>query len=125
MTRSNSLSLTFKVVSLIAFLGLLLFFLEATSHSDAKELILNSEQYHDSDVVSIAKQLIHRIKVQPFNAIAFLIFAIAIIHTFFARKISQYSISLENDYKGKNPTPLQLFLIEFLYFMGEVEVILG
>lgn len=88
-------------------------------------LILNSEQYQDPHFGSISKQLLHRIEVQPFNAIAFLIFALAITHTFFARKIAATSDNLKKKYKNDNPTPLQLFFIEFLYFMGEVEVILG
>lgn len=90
-----------------------------------QELILNPEHYMDANFQSIGAQLLHRIEIQPFNAIAFLIFFIAIIHTFFARKISQLSIHLKKKYVGTKIPPFKLFLIEFLYFMGEIEIVFG
>jgi hypothetical protein len=131
MNRSNSIFSAIIVVSLIVFFTLTAFFLEAAPENSSdisasfQEFILGTEDYHDAEFGSIKKQLLHRIEVQPFNAIAFLIFVIAIIHTFFARKITHLSHKLKNHYKGQNPTPLQLFFVEFLFFMGEVEVILG
>src|SRR4029078_13193898 len=96
MTKSNPLYFSFKIIGLIAFILIFALFYDTESSTiPVKELILGTEAYHDSHYDNIKKQLYHRIEVQPFNAIALLIFALAVTHTFFARKITEISHSLK------------------------------
>ncbi len=131
MTFKFPNTLKFQVMYLCVFCALIILSYNALlsesieKSPNTKELILNPEQYLDNNYDSIKKQLLHRIEIQPFNAIAFLIFVCAITHTFFARKINQLSENLKKKYKDQKQSPIQLFFIELLTFMGEIEVILG
>lgn len=128
MTKFDTLKNLKSKLWIFSFLFLLLSFhlnLFSEQIPSSKELILKPEAYQDTHFESIKNQLIHRIEVQPFNIASLIIFILAITHTFFARKIHQASIHLKQKYKSQEPTPFQLFLIEFLHFMGEIEVILG
>ncbi len=101
-------------------------------------LILNSEEFQDPQLNTLSEQLLNRLKVQPFNLIAFLIFAFAIIHTFFANTISRMAIKKRMDIsrememneheKGAafhNRYSVETFKVEMLRFNGEIEVIFG
>ena len=94
---------------------------ESSAHSPKHELILSSDGYSDSHLTSTWKQITHRATQQPFNLISLIIFACAVIHTFFASKITQ----LADWIKKRNGKGQAAFLVEILHFMGEVEVIFG
>jgi len=83
------------------------------------KLLLDSTEYQDGYLDSIWGQLIHRVQVQPFNLVSLTIFVLAVIHTFFARYFNIASNRLRKKY-GKDT-----FAVEFLRFMGEIEVIFG
>lgn len=63
-----------------------------------------------------------RIAIEPFNLFALIIFACAILHTFFAPTIKTFAQSLGRGHKraiGKT------FRYEIIQFLGEVEVVFG
>lgn len=86
----------------------------------SKSLVLSvSENQH----ASIISQLQNSLHSQPFNGIAFVIFVLAIIHTFFARKITLLSERIQAKMQAKGyPESIS---VEILRFFGEVEVIFG
>jgi hypothetical protein len=49
------------------------------------------DSYQDSGLESINAQLLHRIRLEPFNLVAILIFLCAIVHTFMASKFMAMS----------------------------------
>ena len=73
--------------------------------------------------------LVSRIEAQPFNLAATVIFVLAIIHTFAAKRVNllasqvQYAHNRREAEAGRNPSPS--ILAEFLHFLGEIEVIFG
>lgn len=73
----------------------------------------------------LKEQLLKGIETQPFNLYASLIFALAILHTFFARKITSFSKKLHDYHIKKGNTHPETFWVEILRFLGEVEVIFG
>lgn len=95
------------------------------------------DDYGDADLIKsgeIMEVLTNRIGHTPFNLWASLIFLFAILHTFFAAKITVIAGKLEQKHAKKmraegrseeeieqNPT----FLAEILHFFGEVEAISG
>jgi len=90
---------------------------------------LDLQSYNDTDQ-GIIKQLIHRIKVSPFNLVGTLIFLGAIIHTFLASKFMAMSHHLEHEHdiqkeKGLVPRNSISQKSRFMHFMGEVEVVFG
>ncbi|CDR34398.1 putative Na+/H+ antiporter [Criblamydia sequanensis] len=88
-----------------------------------KSLSLEDNIYNDLHYDRFMNKIRHRIKVQPFNLVAFVIFLASIIHSFFAPKIHYYALRLEKERKRKGqPEP---FYIEILKFFGEVEVVFG
>ena len=81
----------------------------------------------------------HRVRVEPLNLVAALVFLCAIIHTFLARKFLSSSLRLkdrcdilqwleghpeEGHIHAKNHDRL-LFRAELFHFMGEVEAVFG
>lgn len=64
-----------------------------------------------------------RIEAEPFNLFAFIIFACAIIHTFFAPTIKGLAHHLHP--KGKKIALGHTFRYEIIQFLGEVEVVFG
>ena len=88
-------------------------------------LIIDAADYGDENA-SIASQLRNHIREQPFNLVSFVIFVMAIIHTFLATTITSIARSMEfQSYKTGKRSGFETFCIEFLYFMGEVEVVFG
>jgi len=98
------------------------------------------EAYSDSGVESIGQKLLGRIKTDPFNIVASVIFLAAIIHTFLAAKFRQISHRFEHDYehlKRQSPSdPAELarhnrkldhkkFWSVVFHFLGEVEAVFG
>ncbi len=70
-----------------------------------------------------------RIEVQPFNLVATVIFGLAILHTFMAKRLTvlahhtQLAHEARQQAAGQEPSPS--IKAEFLHFLGEVEVIFG
>ena len=86
---------------------------------------------------SLSEILRHRIEVEPFNLIATVIFLLAILHTFLAPKILQWSHHYRHEHDERVKRLLadqQLhpreklpvsFKAEVLHFFGEIEAIFG
>lgn len=88
-------------------------------------LILNGSAYEDSHLETMTARLLFRIEAQPFNLVSFIIFLCAVIHTFLAPKFNIASIRLRQKNIDANRAIIDTFAVEFLRFMGEVEVIFG
>ena len=80
----------------------------------------------DSSLLDILRS---RIDEQPFNLAAALIFALAIAHTFMAKRVTVFAHHVQMAHEarereaGVEPSPS--IKAEFLHFLGEVEVIFG
>ena len=70
--------------------------------------------YPPTDGLTLLQVFAQRIEIEPFNAIATAIFALAILHTFGASRITRYA--------HRRP---QGVVSEILHFFGEVEVVFG
>lgn len=76
--------------------------------------------------LSLPQILLNRIRISPFNLIATIIFFLAIIHTFFAAKISKYAKRVYKDFADKPENENKVcFFAEICTFLGEVELIFG
>ena len=99
-----------------------------------------SEDYKDCKEVNLKEQLIERVRLQPFNLIAFFIFAAAIIHAFFSHKFISIAHKIELSHKKKNmnlddhhirfSVDKRLesdvsFSAEIMHLLGEVEAVFG
>jgi hypothetical protein len=69
---------------------------EELTHGDTHEFPPSLASYDDAHLESIPKILLHRIRTEPFNLIATIIFLFAIIHTFMASKLFLIQGLLEN-----------------------------
>ena len=88
------------------------------------------ESYNDSGLGSIPAILIDRIRQEPFNLAATLIFLCAIIHTFLASKFMNISHKWEHKHRerikrGEADENSVHFGAELFHFLGEVEVVFG
>ena len=97
---------------------------------DAKAFPRGLDSYNDADVDSISKILISRVKQEPFNLIATLIFLCAIIHTFLTGKFMIIAHKWEDAHEQK----IKKGLVdknsvhhgaELFHFLGEVEAVFG
>ena len=85
--------------------------------------------YPDQSGASLYEVLIERVRLEPFNAIATAIFALAILHTFLAIQFARRAHRVQHAHDerarlaGKTPTPS--VAAEVLHFMGEIEVVFG
>ena len=68
------------------------------AHGDVPEFPRSLESYHDADMESIGAILKNRIKQEPFNLVATLIFLCAIIHTFLTTKFLAYAHKWEHEH---------------------------
>ena len=88
------------------------------------------ESYGDSQMEGIMGILLHRVRQEPFNLVATLIFVLAIVHTFLTGKFMaishrwehQHEMKIENGeaYRDSVHHGAKLF-----HFLGEVEVVFG
>ncbi len=80
--------------------------------------------------------LAERVRAEPFNLVATVIFLLAIIHTFLTPKIRQWAHAAEERHRGKagrprlvdddgNEVPEVSFLGQMLHFLSEVEAVFG
>jgi len=88
------------------------------------------ESYNDSDLGSIPAVLKDRIRQEPFNLVATLIFLCAIIHTFLAGKFMKIAHKWEHGHeerikRGEADENSVHFGAELFHFLGEVEVVFG
>jgi hypothetical protein len=100
------------------------------AHGDAPEFPPSLESYHDSNMQGIGAILINRIKQEPFNLVATLIFLCAIIHTFLTSKFLAYAHKWEHEHKEKIKKGLAHkhsvhIPAGIFHFLGEVEVVFG
>jgi len=83
------------------------------------------EAYGSEAGMSLAQVLVHRVAMQPMNAVATVIFFLAILHTFFAARILKASHRLRKRIEAKHGPGTHSIRVEVLHFLGEVEAIFG
>jgi hypothetical protein len=88
------------------------------------------DSYNDNDVDSIFAILINRVKQEPFNLIATLIFLCAITHTFLTSKFLALAHKWEHEHEQKKSQGLAEkhsvhHGAELFHFLGEVEAVFG
>jgi hypothetical protein len=96
------------------------------------------ESYQDGDTADVGAVLLGRIRAEPFNLVATVIFLLAIIHTFLAPKILGLSHRVQHDYEArlkeihgpdlKEKIPRrqrQSIPAAVLHFLGEIEAVFG
>ncbi|MGD8269876.1 MAG: putative Na+/H+ antiporter, partial [Desulfobacterales bacterium] len=88
------------------------------------------ESYGDQDSPGILAVLANRIRQQPFNLLATLIFFCAIVHTFLASKFMTRAHKWEHEHEKKVKLGIAdkysiHYGAELFHFLGEVEVIFG
>ncbi|WP_235506186.1 putative Na+/H+ antiporter [Desulfatitalea tepidiphila] len=88
------------------------------------------DSYGDQDMTSILEILKHRIRQQPFNLVATLIFFCAIVHTFLSSKFMQVAHKWEHEHEEKiRQGRADKYSVhhgaELFHFFGEVEVVFG
>ena len=78
---------------------------------------------------SLVAELFARIQLEPFNAIATAVFALAILHTFAAARFTALAHRVQHAHderaqaQGRPPSPS--LIAEVLHFFGEIEVVFG
>lgn len=104
----------------------LIYLISTESHdSPTAHIIIDSEEYHDIQGSSIPEQLIHRIQAQPFNLASFIIFVCAIVHIFLSHQFHILSEKARAKNRRAGLEHVDTFYVEFMRFMGEIEVIFG
>lgn len=88
------------------------------------------ESYQDADLGSIPAILIDRIRQEPFNLVATLLFFCAIVHTFLSSKFMSIAHKWEHRHaqrikRGEADENSVHFGAELFHFLGEVEVVFG
>jgi hypothetical protein len=88
------------------------------------------QSYGDTELTSIAAILIHRIRQEPFNLFATLIFCAAIVHTFLTGTFMAVAHRWEHEHdakiqQGRAPKNSVHHGAEVFHFLGEVEVVFG
>jgi len=90
----------------------------------------NLESYNDAEAGGIWEILKNRVKQEPFNIIATLIFILAIIHTFMTGRFMVIAHKWEHEHeekikKGEANRESVHHGAELFHFLGEVEVVFG
>ncbi len=120
----NILLSFFYIVLVLAFSELLYIITYDLDHISVLQPILNAQAYGDADL-TILQQLKHRIIEQPFNFFSLIIFLCAICHIFLCHKFVVIADRIRaRNIRLKKEHP-ESFIVEFLKFMGEVEVVFG
>jgi len=97
---------------------------------DAKVFPRSLDSYDDAEVESIFAILKNRIKQEPFNLIATLIFLCAIIHTFLTSNFLAVAHKWEHEHEQKKKQGIVdkhsvHHRAELFHFLGEVEAVFG
>ena len=103
---------------------------EEVTHGVAHEFPPSLASYDDAHLESIPQILQHRIRKEPFNLIATIIFLLAVIHTFMASKLMTISHRRQQRHaerisSGETDERSVDLGAEVLHFFGEVEVVFG
>jgi len=98
--------------------------------SDATDFPRNLESYNDADAGSIWAILKNRVKAEPFNLIATLIFILAIVHTFMTGRFMAIAHKWEHEQQEKIKSGAAdrdsvHHGAELFHFLGEVEAVFG
>ena len=98
--------------------------------ADAPVFPPHLDSYGDNNLSSITGILVHRVRQQPFNLVASLIFLCAIIHTFLTGRFMVISHRWAHDHeekikKGLAPKESVHHGAELFHFLGEVEAVFG
>jgi len=90
------------------------------------------ESYADASTTDLGAKLLGRIRADPFNLVATLIFFAAIVHTFLAAKFRAIGHGFEHELRDLSPDEQngkvkdrKKFLAVLFHFLGEVEVVFG
>jgi hypothetical protein len=98
--------------------------------NDTKTFPRSLDSYNDTEVGSIFAILKNRVKQEPFNLIATLIFLCAIIHTFLTSKFLAVAHKWEHEHEERKRQGLaEKYSVhhgsELFHFLGEVEAVFG
>src|SRR5262245_40622449 len=78
---------------------------------------------------TLLETLSTRMAVEPFNAVATAIFALAVLHTFAAARFTRLAHSVQHRHderaRAQGRPVLPSVAAELLHFLGEVEVVFG
>jgi Putative Na+/H+ antiporter len=97
----------------------------------------SGDSYQDQSIPSLSAKLVARVQQEPFNAVATIIFFLAITHTFLASRFQkiahQYDVKVRaiGDVDSARDSQLDrewdrlLFRAQFFHFMGEIEAVFG
>ncbi len=81
------------------------------------------------EAASLLQTLVHRVEIEPFNAIATGIFFFAILHTFAAARFAGLAHRVQHRHdeaaRAQRRPAMPSVLAELLHFLGEVEVVFG
>jgi hypothetical protein len=83
------------------------------------------EAYGGEAGMTLGQVLLHRIGVQPMNAVATAIFFLAILHTFFAPRLMAASHQMRKRLEAEEGLGAHSFRVEVLHFLGEIEAVFG
>ncbi|HQR46156.1 MAG TPA: putative Na+/H+ antiporter, partial [Thermoanaerobaculia bacterium] len=83
------------------------------------------EAYLGEEGMSLAQVLAHRVRVEPMNLVATVIFGLAILHTFFAPRLLKASHRLRERIEAAEGPGAHSFRVEVLHFFGEIEAVFG
>ena len=120
--------LLYAVVTLCCFSGDLL--AASPPASMGKAFPPSLESYQDGHLENIGAVLIHRIRQEPFNLFATLIFFLAILHTFLTGKFMAVAHKWEREHQekirsGEAGRDSVSHRAELFHFLGEVEAVFG
>jgi hypothetical protein len=98
--------------------------------ADVEAFPRSLESYNDADLTSIWAILKNRIKQEPFNLVATLIFFLAIVHTFMTGRFMAIAHKWEHEHQEKIKSSKAdrdsvHHGAELFHFLGEVEVVFG
>lgn len=104
---------------------------ELMSESGSSILPFDNTIYNDQAITNLWSILKYRIQLEPFNLVATIIFFCAILHTFFATKITKVANRLqlihekrmETDSSYAQPSNKLCYKAEILHILGEIEII--
>ncbi len=135
--RSSPTKLWYILFLILSFLLIGMAPTHAAETAGDQKFPLSSDSYRDESNPTLSGKLLARIQQEPFNAVATIIFFVAIVHTFlvsrFQRLAHDYDIRaraiealepLERDRRDREWDQL-LFRAQFFHFMGEIEAVFG
>ena len=76
------------------------------------------EAYGSEAGMTLGQVLVHRVAMQPMNAVATAIFFLAILHTFFAARILKASHHLRQKVEAEHGPGAHSIRVEVLHFLG-------